>query len=156
MSLLTTLKSKIKPKRRKLLGRGNGSGHGTFCGRGVKGQKSHTGGKIRRGFEGGQTPLARKMPKVGGFKNPCMIKPRVLNVSDLEKLARGKSELTLSDKKRPYKLLGDGEITKALTVKIDKASKSAIEKVEKAGGKVEVLFKILPPKILPEKKSKKE
>jgi large subunit ribosomal protein L15 len=156
MPLLNKLSSKIKRKKCKLLGRGNATGHGTFCGRGVKGQKSRTGGKIRRGFEGGQTPLARKMPKVGGFKSPNMVKPRVLNVSDLEKLASGKNELTLSDKKRPYKLLGDGEITKALTVKIDKASKSAIEKVEKAGGKVEILFKVLPPKILPEKKSKKE
>jgi large subunit ribosomal protein L15 len=144
MPLLTKLSSKIKPKKRKLLGRGNASGHGTFCGRGVKGQKSRTGGKIRRGFEGGQTPLARKMPKIGGFKNPCMVKARIVNVSDLEKLASGKSELTLSDKKRPYKLLGDGEITKALTIKIDKASKSAIEKVEKAGGKVELTPKLQP------------
>ena len=138
MSLLE-LKSKVRKKERKLLGRGNGSGKGTFCGKGVKGQKARTGGKIRRGFEGGQTPLARKMPKVKGFKNPTKVDFKAINIADLEKI--GKDEITLSNKKKPYKLLGEGEVKKALTVKVDKASKSAIEKIEKAGGKVEILMK---------------
>lgn len=138
MSLLE-LKSKVRKKGRKLLGRGNGSGKGTFCGRGVKGQKARTGGKIRRGFEGGQTPLARKMPKTKGFKNPSKLNFKAINIADLEKI--GKDEITLSNKKKPYKLLGEGEVKKALTVKVDKASKSAIEKIEKAGGKVEILMK---------------
>jgi len=136
---LQELRSKVTKKSRKLLGRGNASGRGTFCGRGVKGQKARTGGKIRRGFEGGQTPLLRKMPKFRGFNSPNKVEFRAINVGKLEKL--GKSEITLSNKKRPYKLLGDGEVTKALTVKVDCASKGAIEKIEKAGGKVEILMK---------------
>jgi large subunit ribosomal protein L15 len=136
MSLLV-LKSKIKKHRRKLLGRGNSSGHGTYCGKGGKGQTARTGGSIPPGFEGGQTPISRKMPKIKGFRNPNMIKYIAVNVGDLDKLYK-KEEIDLTNSKKPIKLLGEGEVTKAFKVKVAKASKSAIEKIQKAGGKVEV------------------
>ena len=140
---LLTLKNKNKKvvKRR---GRGNGSGKGTFSGRGCKGQTARTGGKRRPGFEGGQTPLIRKMPKLKGFKNPNHIDFQIINVEKLEIFDDG-STINIADlyeknlinrKDRPIKILGNGKLTKKLEVKVDRVSSSAREKIEKAKGKV--------------------
>lgn len=132
---LTLLKGNLPKKRRKLLGRGPGSGHGTYATRGGKGQTARTGGTRRPGFEGGQTPLSRLMPKMKGFKNPGKISYTAINVDDLAKLFKD-TEIDLTKKTKKYKLLGDGDVAKAFTVTVHKASKSAIEKIERAGGKV--------------------
>jgi large subunit ribosomal protein L15 len=133
---LQELKPKNK-KAKKRVGRGNGSGHGTYSCRGQKGQSSRTGGRRRPGFEGGQTPLYRKMPKLKGFKNPNRIEYKAINVGALEEMFK-EGEVDLTNIKTPVKLLGDGEVTKKFTVKVAKASASAIEKIEKAGGSCEV------------------
>ncbi|MBT3864626.1 50S ribosomal protein L15 [Candidatus Peregrinibacteria bacterium] len=147
---LTELSSKIKRPAKKRVGRGNGSGMGTYAGRGQKGQTSRSGGKRRPGFEGGQTPFAQKMPKLRGFKNPNHLDYLAINVGDLEEKFKGQKEITLSNKRKPFKLLGNGEITTAFKITVDKASASAIEKVTKAGGSVEVVNKKV------EKTSKKD
>lgn len=135
---LLELKSKVKRQGRKRVGRGNASGHGTYSCRGQKGQSSRSGGRRKAGFEGGQTPLSRKMPKLKGFKNINRIEFKAINVGDLEKLYDA-GEVNLTNSKTPVKLLGDGEVSKAFKVTVDKASKSAIEKIKKAGGSCEVL-----------------
>ena len=143
MSSLLELKGKAR-KKRKLLGRGNGSGKGTYSGRGGKGQTARTGGNRRPGFEGGQTPLLRKIPKFKGFKNPNYEEYQVVNISQLNMFDDG-AEITAEMLKEkslirrvtdPIKLLGDGELTKSVTISVNKASKSAIEKVESKKGKV--------------------
>ena len=133
-------------KARKRVGRGPGSGYGKTAGRGENGQLSRAGGGKRAGFEGGQTPLARRLPKLPGFRNINRVEYAPVNVSRLEEkfeagetvdaaslVAKGiiKKETVL------VKVLGDGELTKALTVKVDKVSASAKAKIEAAGGKVE-------------------
>ena len=145
MSLLLNLKSnKGAHKRRKTVGRGNGSGHGSYSTRGGKGQTARTGSKASPGFEGGQTPLYRKMPKLKGFLNVNHIKYQVVNVESLnifedntevDVVALYEKKL-INNKNNPVKVLGDGELTKKLTVKVDKISGSAKEKIEKAKGKV--------------------
>lgn len=143
--LLHSIKSKkgtVKPKRR--VGRGNASGHGTYCGRGCKGQGQRKSGNSRPGFEGGQTPLIMRLPKLKGFKNPNKVDFQVVNVKDLESFKEGAevSILTLLEKKlvrrkdKPVKLLGHGKITKKLTVKVHKISSTAKDKVLSAGGNV--------------------
>lgn len=129
-------------KSRKRLGRGRATGVGKTSGRGHKGQKARTGKKLRAGFEGGQTPLFQRLPKYRGFKNPNTIMYQVINVSDLEKLSE-KSVTAETLKKaglirktsEPVKILGNGVITKAVTVEAEKASESAIKKITEAGGK---------------------
>ncbi|NQT29061.1 MAG: 50S ribosomal protein L15 [Candidatus Saganbacteria bacterium] len=121
-------------KKKKRVGRGTSSGTGKTCGRGHKGQKSRSGGTKGLRFEGGQTPLYRRLPK-RGFKNyPFKKTYAVLNVSDLASFEGevNKEVLKISGL---LKILGDGEIKKALTVKADKFSKSAKKKIEEAGGK---------------------
>lgn len=144
--------SELKPekgarKRRMRVGRGLGSGKGTYAGRGGKGQTARTGGTRRPGFAGGQTPIHRRMPKLGGFKNPNRIEYQAVNVASLEKHFKDGDTVDvkalvekgiLRSAKMPIKLLGEGEITIALTIHASKASKTAIEKVEKAKGKVEL------------------
>ncbi|MHB1252741.1 MAG: 50S ribosomal protein L15 [Candidatus Humimicrobiaceae bacterium] len=136
-------------KSKKRVGRGNGSGHGTTSGRGSKGQLSRSGGssKTRLGFEGGQMPLNRRIPHLKGFKNTRKEEFNIINLSQLEKLEEGltvdidaffKSGM-VKDKKNKIKILGNGSLTKKLTVKADCFSKSAIEKIEKAGGKAEAI-----------------
>ena len=139
---LLNLKSKVK-KIRKRVGRGNGSGMGTYSCRGMNGQNSRAGGKRRPGFEGGQTPLIRKMPKIKGFRSPNRVEFQAVNVGTLEKLDAEIIDITvlyennlISKKNLPVKILGMGELTKKLEVKVDKVSASAREKIEKAGGKV--------------------
>ena len=132
-------------KRKKRVGRGRSSGHGKTSTRGHKGQKARSGGAIRPGFEGGQMPLHRRLPK-RGFVNIFRTEYEVVN---LEKLAGlGDTEITpevlrkagmVTSKKSLVKVLGQGELSKALTVHAHKFSKSAQEKIEKAGGKVQVL-----------------
>ena len=130
----------------KRVGRGIGSGIGKTAGKGHKGQKARTGGKIRRGFEGGQTPLYRRLPK-RGFKNHFAKEYAVVNLSDLEKFENGttvNAELLLSEgiirkELDGVKVLGNGTLTKKLTVVAAKFSKTAEEKIQAAGGKTEVM-----------------
>lgn len=141
---------------RKRVGRGGKTG--TYSGRGMKGQKSRTGGGVRVGFEGGQTPLLMRMPKLKGFKNPNRVDYFPLNVGRLDELfkdgetvdAKTLVEKGLFKKAQPVKLLGQGDVKAKLTVNVDLASESAIKKVEKAGGKVTVL-KAKKPADSPEK-----
>ena len=134
-------------KARKRIGRGNASGHGTTAGRGTKGQLSRSGGGKGAGFEGGQQPLAMRLPKLPGFTNRNRVEYAPVNVSRLEeKFADGDtvdtdSLIAAGIIKREYelvKVLGNGGITKKLTVKVDKVSASAKAKIEAAGGKVEL------------------
>lgn len=130
----------------KRVGRGHGSGNGKTAGKGHKGQNARSGGGVRIGFEGGQMPLARRIPK-RGFNNIFATKYAVVNVSDLNKFKDGTvvdAELLIASglvKKinDGVKILGNGELTAKLTVKAAKFSQSAIEKIEKAGGKAEVM-----------------
>lgn len=140
---LQNLSSKTGRAKKKRVGRGNGSGHGTYSGRGGKGQTARTGGTRRPGFEGGQTPYLRRMPKLSGFKNPSRVEYQVVNIGDLnifdEKEQIDKTALIaknlISKKDRPVKLLGKGELEKAIIIMVDKASKSAIDAVEAKKGK---------------------
>ena len=133
-------------KEVKRVGRGHGSGNGKTAGKGHKGQNARSGGGVRIGFEGGQMPLARRIPK-RGFNNIFATKYAVVNVSDLNKFKDGTvvdTELLIASglvKKvnDGVKILGNGELNVKLTVKAAKFSQSAIEKIEKAGGKAEVM-----------------
>ena len=134
-------------KNRKRLGRGNSSGTGTTAGRGYKGQLSRSGGGKGKGFEGGQQPLAMRLPKLPGFRNINRVEYAPVNVSRLAAVfadgdvVDGASLVEKGIIKSDYipvKVLGDGEITKALTVRVDKVSASAKAKIEAAGGKVEL------------------
>lgn len=135
----------VKGVNRKRIGRGIGSGTGKTAGKGHKGQKARTGGKIRRGFEGGQTPLYRRIPK-RGFNNIFTVEYAVVNVSDLERFEDGTvvnmdlllNEGVIRKELAGLKVLGSGNLTKKLTVEAKKFSKSAQEKIEKLGGKIEV------------------
>jgi len=138
-----------KRKRRKRVGRGTGSGTGKTCGRGHKGCGARSGGGARRLTEGGQMPFFRRMPKVG-FSNARVAKRYVVvNISDLEEFfEKGdtvnpaelrKRRLVSGPRDLKVKILGDGELSKSLTVKADKFSKSAETKITAAGGNCEVL-----------------
>ena len=133
-------------KNRKRLGRGNSSGTGTTAGRGYKGQLSRSGGGKGKGFEGGQQPLAMRLPKLPGFTNHSRVEYAPVNVSRLDAVfadgdvVDGASLVEKGIIKSdfiPVKVLGDGELTKQLTVVVDKVSASAKAKIEAAGGKVE-------------------
>ena len=135
--------------KEKRVGRGIGSGHGKTSTRGHKGQKSRRGyGDLPAFFEGGQTPFIMRIPK-RGFKNPNTVEYEIVNIKVLEERFESGAEITpeiLYEKgivkcTENVKILGDGELTKSLTVKAHKFSKSAAEKIEKAGGKVEVISK---------------
>lgn len=139
--------SRNKSKR---LWRWNGSGKGTYCGRGLNGQNCRAGGWVGPWFEWGQTPLFRRMPKLKGFSNALFTtRYSVVNVSDLEALAKsGVTEITnevlvanliVRDKNSLVKVLGEGEISSKVTVKVNKVSSSALEKIQKAGGTVELV-----------------
>ena len=130
----------------KRLGRGPGSGQGKTAGKGHKGQNARSGGGVAIGFEGGQTPLYKRIPK-RGFTNFTRKEYAVINVSDLDKFDDGATVTVEILKeagivKKPLdgvKVLGNGELKKKLTVKCNKVSASAKEKIEKAGGSVEVI-----------------
>ncbi len=133
-------------KKRKRVGRGPGSGHGKTSCRGHKGQKSRSGGGPRPGFEGGQMPLQRRLPK-RGFTNIFRKEYNIVNIKDLNRFAPNSSldvealqEAGIVKKVRDgIKLLGDGEISHPLSIKVHKVSKTAKEKIEAAGGQVEVI-----------------
>ncbi len=146
MNLSTLRAPRKSSENRKRVGRGMGSGMGKTSTRGHKGQRSRSGSRSMRGFEGGQMPLHRRLPK-RGFTNIFRVEYEVVN---LEKLASLKAtgEITpevlrkagmVSSKKALVKVLGAGEVSKALTVHAHKFSKSAQEKIEKAGGTVQIL-----------------
>ena len=136
---IPTIKGATHPTKR--LGRGEGSGHGKTSGKGHKGQKARSGGGIRIGFEGGQMPLYRKLPR-RGFNNFNFKKTfQLINVDQLDRLngdivdrASLVAAGLIRDNDEPVKLLGDGDVNKAFTVNVDKVSASAREKIEKAGG----------------------
>ena len=134
-------------KARKRIGRGNSSGHGTTAGRGQNGQLSRAGGGKGAGFEGGQTPLAMRLPKLPGFRNINRVEYAPVNVSRIDALyadgetVDGESLVAkgvIKSVDKLVKVLGNGEITKKVTVKVDKVSASAKAKIEAAGGKVEL------------------
>ncbi|REK69123.1 50S ribosomal protein L15 [Paenibacillus paeoniae] len=131
------------PKRK---GRGIGTGNGKTAGRGHKGQNARSGGGVRPGFEGGQNPLYRRVPK-RGFNNPFRTEYAIVNIEELNSFAAGTEvtpEVLLEQGivKNPLagiKILGNGELNVALTVKAKKFSQSAVEKIQAAGGKTEVI-----------------
>ncbi|MBE9485759.1 MAG: 50S ribosomal protein L15 [Chloroflexi bacterium] len=143
--------SNLKPvpgstKNRKRIGRGLGSGSGKTSGKGHKGQNSRSGGGVKPGFEGGQMPLQRRLPK-RGFTSLNKKVYALINLRDLDALEAGSvvgpeifgKEGLISGVKDGIKILADGELTKSLTVQAHKFSKTAVEKIEAAGGKAEVL-----------------
>ena len=141
---LKTDKGAVKAKKR--LGRGTATGQGKTAGRGQKGQKSRSGGGVRVGFEGGQMPLARRLPK-RGFKNRNRLEIVAINISALEKFDNG-ADVTVDtliesgivkNPKDGVKILGNGELTKKLNVKANAFSASAKEKIEALGGTCEVI-----------------
>ena len=131
-------------KQRKRLGRGVGSGTGKTAGRGTKGYNSRSGGGVRPGFEGGQMPIHRRLPK-RGFTNIFKKRISVINISDLSRFENGSivDEALLvkaglvKGRRDGVKLLSQGEIDKQLTIRLDKLSKAAVEKILAAGGKIE-------------------
>ena len=134
-------------RRRKRVGRGPGSGNGKTCGTGFKGQGTRSGSKIKPWFEGGQMPLQMRLPK-RGFHNRFRTNVEIVNLADLEKLGDGatvdagalfSAGLIRGSTGALVKLLGNGEAPKNLTIKVDRISTSAREKIEAAGGSVELL-----------------
>ncbi len=134
-------------KNRKRVGRGNSSGHGTTAGRGTKGQLSRSGGGKGKGFEGGQQPLAMRLPKLPGFTNHNRVEYAPVNVARLDAIFADGDVVdneslvekgVIKKASTLVKVLGDGEISKKLTVRVDKVSASAKSKIEAAGGKVEL------------------
>jgi len=132
-------------QKRKRVGRGDGSGHGTYSGRGCKGQKSRSGYKMIRGFEGGQMPLIQRLPKKRGFVNIFRVEYSAVNINKLNIFESG-SEVTpeklaaaglVKSLRNPIKILGEGDINHPLSVKANKFSATAKAKIEAAGGKVE-------------------
>ncbi|WJH36430.1 50S ribosomal protein L15 [Paenibacillus sp. CC-CFT747] len=133
-------------KTRKRVGRGIGSGTGKTAGKGHKGQNARSGGGVRPGFEGGQNPLYRRLPK-RGFTNISRREYAIVNLEELNNFAEG-TEVTpevlmesgvIKNPKSGIKVLGNGEITVKLTVKANKFSQSAVDKIQAAGGKTEVI-----------------
>ena len=147
------MEHEVKPspgarRERRRVGRGDASGHGSYSGRGVKGQRARTGrGHIRPGFEGGQLPLVKKLPARRGFTNLFRTEYRTVNLRNLESLPAG-TEVTpdalvsaglLHAGSEPVKVLGDGELTKPLTISAHRFTASARQKIEAAGGTVKEL-----------------
>jgi len=132
-------------KKRKRVGRGIGSGHGKTACKGHKGQNARAGGGTKAGFEGGQMPLQRRLPK-RGFRNPFKEKVAIIHLEDLNRFDKDAvvepdllSKSGLCKKGEITKLLSDGELRHPLTIRVHKASRAALKKVEMVSGKVEVL-----------------
>ncbi|MBU2535701.1 MAG: 50S ribosomal protein L15 [Chloroflexota bacterium] len=132
-------------RARKRIGRGNASGHGTYAGRGLKGQKSRSGNKMRPGFEGGQLPLIKRLPQKRGFVNIFRKEYSIVNLDKLNIFEEG-SEVTpeklhaaglVKTLKHPVKILANGEVSHAVIVKANRFSTAAKAKIEAAGGKAE-------------------
>lgn len=142
--------SQLKPakgavKRRKIVGKGPGSGHGKTATRGNKGQNSRTGGGVRLGFEGGQTPIYRRLP-IRGFNNSRRVVFEVVNVESLAMFESGSTVTPENLKEKGFvqegkrvKILGNGELKTKLNVKAHAFSASAVQKIEAAGGKTEAI-----------------
>lgn len=134
-------------KRKKRVGRGSSSGHGKTSGRGNKGQNSRQGGGVRPGFEGGQTPLYRRLPKEKGFKNLLFKKHyEIVNVGDLNDFKDVVNKKVLAEagiiaEGELLKVLGDGDLRAALTIEADKFTEGALKKIKDAGGKAVLLGK---------------
>jgi large subunit ribosomal protein L15 len=130
--------------KKKRIARGNSSGHGTYSGRGIKGQKSRSGPDLRIGFEGGQIPLVRALSRKRGFNNRFRVEYEPINVGQLGKLPAGTAVTTeglreagiAKSRLLPVKILGDGEISVKLSVAVERVSESAKAKIEAAGGSV--------------------
>jgi len=143
---LHNLKPVQGSKNKKRVGRGTGSGTGKTAGSGHKGQNSRSGGKTRLGFEGGQTPFFKRIPK-RGFTNINRKEYAIVNVSELNRYEEGTvitKDLLLSDRlitkiESGLKILGNGQLEKKLTVKANKFTKSAVEKIQSVGGSIEVI-----------------
>jgi large subunit ribosomal protein L15 len=148
-------------KRKRIIGRGQGSGRGTTAGKGNKGQKARSGGKTYVGFEGGQMPLYRRLAHRGFSNYPFKQEWQIVNLGEIEKrYEAGESVDFASLQKKglvkgadPIKILANGDLTKKLSFKVDAVSASAKEKIEKAGGDVTVIP--APEKARPKNKSKK-
>jgi large subunit ribosomal protein L15 len=147
MNLHSLKPGKGAKKKRKRVGRGNASGHGTTATRGTKGQLSTSGGGKGPGFEGGQLPLQRRLPRLPGFTNIFKTQYQIVNIDRLNKFENNTEinpdllyESRIVRKKTlPVKILGDGELTKSLNVKAHAFSATASESIKKAGGKAEVI-----------------
>ena len=132
--------------QRKRVGRGSATGQGCTSGKGNKGQNARSGGGVRPGFEGGQMPLQRRLPK-RGFKNPFRVKYQTINLYQISRLFPEATELTLDDlyacscfhKNAPIKILADGELSGPVTITAHAFSKKAAEKITQAGGKATAL-----------------
>jgi large subunit ribosomal protein L15 len=133
-------------QKKKRIGRGQGSGHGGTSTKGHKGAQSRSGYASKRGFEGGQMPLSRRVPKFG-FKNPFRVEYQIINLATIQKLVDNNQlsdtvdinilqELNLLNSKKPFKVLGNGDLTAKLNVTASKVSESARQKIESAGGSV--------------------
>ena len=149
-------------KNRKRIGRGNGSGHGTYSGKGIKGQQSRSGYKTRPGFEGGQTPLIRRLPHRRGFHNPFRVDYVPVSLKQLARIEGAdvtpeslRDAGVVSSVRQPIKILGDGDLTNALTVKVHRVSASARAKIEAAGGTVEELTPRKDPEQKRQRRKKK-
>ena len=146
MQLSDVFSVKRVNKRSKRVGRGIGSGHGKTSCRGHKGQKARSGSKLRPGFEGGQMPLARRLPK-RGFTNPFKKRYQIVNIEQLNKFKKDttvtpqmlKDKGLIKNANLNIKILSDGEVSKALKVQVQAISKQARSKIEKAGGKIELI-----------------
>ncbi|MCB0130365.1 MAG: 50S ribosomal protein L15 [Caldilineaceae bacterium] len=135
-------------QKRKRVGRGTGSGKGKTSGRGTKGQNSRAGGGVRPGFEGGQLPLVKRLPKMRGFNNRFKVAYVPVNLDALDRLFESGAEVSpatlssvglLGNLSDPVVVLARGEVSKALTLKVHRISASARQQIEAAGGTVEVL-----------------
>ena len=135
-------------QKRKRVGRGTGSGKGRTSGRGQKGQNARTGGGVRPNFEGGQLPLTKRLPKLRGFNNRFKVEYVPVNLDELDRLFEGGSEVSpealagvglVGNANDPVVVLARGEVSKALTVKVQRISAAARQKIEAAGGSVELL-----------------
>ena len=137
-----------KTRKRKRIGRGDASGNGSYSGKGMKGQKSRSGGGVRPGFEGGQLPLIKRLPSLRGFTNIFKTQYHVVNLDTILKMYPNGGEVSpgtlvengvLKDQKLPLKVLGRGEININVKVSAHKFTKSAKEKIETAGGTTQVI-----------------
>ena len=134
-------------RERKRIGRGHGSGHGKTSGKGQKGQNARSGGGVRLGFEGGQTPIMRRLPKRGFTNAKFKVEYAVINLDDLNRFEDGtvvtpallKEVGLIKNQLDGIKVLGTGELTKKLTIQANKFSASALVKIEKSGSKAEVI-----------------
>jgi len=134
-------------RKRKRVGRGDGSGHGSYSGKGCKGQKSRAGGGVRLGFEGGQLPLVKRLPRKRGFTNLFRTEYSIVNVGELKAFSAN-AKITakelldsgiIKSAKRPVKILAGGDIDRPLVIKANKFSAAAEKKIVAAGGKAEAI-----------------